>query len=70
LKANPNVKPLLEEFHEIEKRGLLACQAYNEAARNYNAVRETFPNNVVARLIRFEAAAVLSLPEGLSRFSH
>lgn len=48
LKANENVAQLTEELSSTENRIAFSRQAFNDAVTEYNAYRQSFPNNLFA----------------------
>ncbi len=63
LKANQNMMQLSEELSTTENKVAFARQAFNDAVMNYNNRREVFPNNILAGMFNFVAAALLELGE-------
>lgn len=58
LKASQNVLQLQEELVSTENRIAFARQAYNDSVMTYNTARQVFPQNLVAGLLAFDAAAL------------
>ena len=56
LKANQNMKALMEELATAENRVAFARQAYNDAVMYYNIRREIFPNSLIASSVGFQRA--------------
>ena len=56
LKADANMRTLMEELTSTENRIAFARQAYNDAVLGYNTARETFPQVVVANSFGFTPA--------------
>lgn len=56
LKANQNFIDLQRILTETEEQIQLARRYYNGAARNYNTMVESFPNNLVAKVFGFNKA--------------
>lgn len=48
LKANENMKQLIEELASSENKITFARQAYNDSVMNYNTYKQSFPANMVA----------------------
>lgn len=67
LKANQNMMQVSEELSSTENRIAFARQAYNDGAMTYNNKRDVFPNNIVAGLFNFTAAAFLELEDPAAR---
>ncbi|MCS7175633.1 LemA family protein [Pseudothermotoga sp.] len=55
LKANEQVKQLMEELTSTENRISYARQFYNDTVMKYNTSIEMFPTNIVARMFNFKA---------------
>jgi LemA protein len=53
LKANQNMMSLMEELASTENRIAFARQAFNDAVTEYNNLRETFPNSILAGSFNF-----------------
>lgn len=53
LKANEQVKQLMEELTSTENRISYARQFYNDTVMKYNTAIETFPTNIVAKMFSF-----------------
>lgn len=53
LKANEQVKQLMEELTSTENRISYARQFYNDTVMKYNTAIETFPTNIVAKMFNF-----------------
>ena len=53
LKANTNFLDLQKELSNIEHEIQLSRRYYNGTARNYNSTLQSFPTNIVARLLGF-----------------
>ena len=56
LKANQNFIELQRVLAETEEQIQLARRYYNGAARDYNTMVETFPNNIMAKIFGFTKA--------------
>ena len=61
LKANQNMMQLSEELTTTENKVAFARQAFNDQVMTYNNRREVFPNNIVAGMFNFMAAALLEI---------
>jgi LemA protein len=61
LKANQNMMQLSEELVSTENRVAFARQSFNDQVMNYNILRETFPNNIVAGMFSFMPAQLLEI---------
>jgi len=67
LKANQNMMQLTEELTSTENKVAFARQAFNDSVMNYNILRETFPNNLVAGVFNFQAAELLEVDDPVKR---
>ncbi len=67
LKANQNMMQLTEELTSTENKVAFARQAFNDSVMNYNILRETFPNNLVAGVFSFQAAELLEIDDPIKR---
>lgn len=56
LKANQNFIQLQKTLADVEEQLQLARRYYNGAARDYNIMVESFPNNILASLFNFTKA--------------
>ena len=54
LKANENVKQLMEELTSTENKVSFARQFYNDIATSYNISQQTFPGNTIATMFNFQ----------------
>ena len=61
LKANQNMMQLTEELTTTENKVAFARQAYNDSVLAYNNKREVFPNNLLAGMFGFTAAALFEI---------
>lgn len=64
LKANQNVKTLMEELTHTENQLGFARQLYNDLVTRYNIMQQTFPTNLIASNFGFALAELFELPEG------
>lgn len=67
LKANQNMMQLTEELTSTENKVAFARQSFNDSVMNYNILRESFPNNLVAGLFNFQAAELLEIDDPRKR---
>jgi LemA protein len=67
LKANQNMALLMEELTSTENKVAFARQAYNDSVMGYNTARESFPTNVVAGALGFQAADLFQLESEAER---
>ncbi len=63
LKADANMRALMEELTSTENRIAFARQAFNDAVLFYNNARETFPQVFVANAFGFAAAEFFKAEE-------
>jgi LemA protein len=63
LKANQNMLALTEELTSTENKVAFARQAFNDSVMEYNTKRESFPDNIIAGPLRFDAAELLQATE-------
>jgi LemA protein len=54
LKSNETFQRLMDELAGTENRIAVARGRYNEAIRNYNTLRRSFPSNVTAKVFGFQ----------------
>lgn len=67
LKANQNMMQLSEELTTTENKVAFARQAYNDAVMVYNTARETFPSVLLAGMLGFRAAELLTIENPAER---
>jgi LemA protein len=67
LKANQNMMQLSEELTSTENKVAFARQAFNDAVMNYNILRESFPNNIIAGMFTFKPAELLEIEDPKKR---
>jgi len=67
LKANENMMQLSEELTTTENKVAFARQAYNDSVMDYNTLRESFPNNLIAGWFAFRAAELLEIEDKAKR---
>ena len=67
LKANQNMMQLSEELTTTENKVAFARQAYNDAVMEYNTMRESFPNSMIAGQFGFKAAELLEIEDEAKR---
>ena len=63
LKANQNFIGLQDELAGTENRIAVARLRYNDAAKEYNAYIQQFPNLIIARIFKFEKKPYFEAPE-------
>lgn len=67
LKANENMMQLSEELTATENKVAFARQAYNDSVMDYNTLRESFPNNLIAGWFAFRVAELLDIEDKAKR---
>jgi LemA protein len=67
LKANQNFLALQEELTSTENKIGFARQFYNDQTMQYNTKIETFPNNIVAGVFRFDPAEFFQVEDAAER---
>jgi LemA protein len=67
LKADGNVKTLMEELTSTENKIGFARQAYNDAVTFYNTNREEFPTNIIAGMFNFAHAGLFEIENPVER---
>ena len=67
LKASQNFLALQEELASTENKIGFARQFYNDQTMQYNTKIETFPNNIVAGVFRFEPAEFFEVEDAAER---
>jgi len=58
---------LSEELTSTENKVAFARQAFNDAVMNYNILRESFPNNIIAGMFTFKPAELLEIEDPQKR---
>lgn len=64
LKANENVKTLMEELTHCENQLGFARQFYNDLVTRYNTMQQVFPTNIIAGNFGFTPSELFELAEG------
>jgi LemA protein len=62
LKSDANFQRLMDELAGTENRIAVARQRYNDAARQYNTLRRSFPSNVTAKVFGFKEYKYFEAP--------
>jgi LemA protein len=62
LKSDANFQRLMDELAGTENRIAVARQRYNDAARQYNTLRRSFPSNVTAKMFGFKEYKYFEAP--------
>ncbi|MDP7399999.1 MAG: LemA family protein [Lentisphaeria bacterium] len=63
LKANENMKQLMEELTSTENKVAFSRQAFNDTVTAYNTARETFPTALIAGTFNFTEAQLFEIQE-------
>lgn len=63
LKANENMLSLQEELTSTENKVAYSRQGYNDAVTSYNTARETFPTVILAGVMGFGDAELLTVDD-------
>jgi LemA protein len=67
LKANENVKSLMEELSSTENRIGFARQFYNDIATRFNIAQQMFPDNLIAQAFKFQPAELFQIQDEAER---
>ena len=67
LKANDNVRSLMEELTGTENKVGFARQFYNDIATKFNTAQQVFPTNVFAATLGFKPAELFEITEQADR---
>ena len=67
LKANDNVRSLMEELTGTENKVGFARQFYNDIATKFNTAQQVFPTNVFAGMFGFKAAELFEITDVADR---
>ena len=67
LKANENVKALMEELTSTENRIGFARQFYNDIATRFNTAQQLFPDNLIAQAFKFQPVELFELKDETER---
>lgn len=67
LKANQNFMSLQEELTNTENKISYSRQFYNDTVTRYNTMLETFPSNLVASMLHFEAEKLFEVDNPSAR---
>ncbi|MBI4052132.1 MAG: LemA family protein [Elusimicrobia bacterium] len=62
LKANQNVKSLMEELSHTENQVSFSRQFYNDLVTRFNIAQQTFPNNLIAGSLGFSQTELFEIP--------
>ncbi len=67
LKANEQVKTLMEELSSTENRIGFARQFYNDIATRYNTAQQLFPDNLIAQTFHFQPVELYEIKDEAER---
>ena len=67
LKANQNFLELQSQLEGTENRITVERNKFNEAAREYNTKRRTFPTNIIAMIFNFDDKPYFQAQEGADK---
>ena len=67
LKANENVKALMEELASTENRIGFARQFYNDMATRFNTAQQVFPDNFIAQTFKFQPVELFQISDEAER---
>ena len=67
LKANDNVRSLMEEVSSTENRIGFARQFYNDIATRYNTAQQVFPDSFIAQTFKFQPVELFELKDDAER---
>ena len=67
LKANENVRTLMEELTGTENKVGFARQFYNDIATKFNTAQQVFPTNLFAATFGFKTAELFEITEAAER---
>ncbi len=67
LKANENVKKLMDEISNVENEIARLRYLYNDQVQTYNTLGEKIPTNIVAGIAGFSKKAYLEIEEAASK---
>jgi LemA protein len=62
LKSDANFQRLMDELAGTENRIAVSRQRYNDAARQYNTLRRSFPSNVTGKIFGFKEYPYFEAP--------
>ena len=67
LKANENVKALMEELSSTENKIGFARQFYNDIATRFNIAQQVFPDSFIASTFKFQPVELFEIKEAAER---
>ncbi len=67
LKANENVKALMEELSSTENKIGFARQFYNDIATRFNTAQQVFPDTFIAQMFKFQPVELFEIKDAAER---
>ena len=67
LKANENVRSLMEELSSTENRIGFARQFYNDIATRFNIAQQVFPDSLIAQAFKFQPVELFEIKDAAER---
>lgn len=67
IKANQNMAQLMDELSDTENKIQASRRFYNGMVRDFNIKMETFPNNLIAGMLKFEKFAFFEIEDAAER---
>ena len=67
LKANENVKALMEELSSTENKIGFARQFYNDIATRFNTAQQVFPDSLIAQAFKFQPVELFEIKDAAER---
>ena len=67
MKANEQVKTLMEELSSTENRIGFARQFYNDIATRFNTAQQLFPDNLIAQTFHFQPVELYEIKDEAER---
>jgi len=67
LKANENVRTLMEELTSTENKIGFARQFYNDLATRFNIAQQVFPDNLIAQAFKFQPVELFEITVAAER---
>ncbi len=67
LKANENVRALMEELASTENKIGFARQFYNDLATRFNTAQQIFPDNLIAQAFKFQPVELFEITAAAER---
>ncbi len=67
LKANENVKALMEELSSTENKIGFARQFYNDIATRFNIAQQVFPDSLIAQAFKFQPVELFEITNAAER---